>query len=131
MDAGTIPQESTARRGNQEFELVAEVGKEPEEKRKSGTEKEAGDDREIKGGVFAAMDDVAGKPAKAEREFCAEVEQCANDGEREANQEKHAAEIAKRIHGSIIEEAALGPRAARKDPCPIFIDRLLYISDYF
>ena len=107
------------------------MGDEPEEQTEDDAEKKAGDDRKIKSRVLAAMDDVAGKPAKAEREFCAEVEQCANDGEREANQEKHAAEIAKRIHGSIIEEAELGPRAARKDPCPIFIDRLLYISDYF
>jgi hypothetical protein len=70
------------------------VGEEPEEKGKNGTEKKAGDDREIKGGVFAVMEDVAGKSAKAEGEFRAEVEQCADDGEREAKQEKHAAEIA-------------------------------------
>jgi hypothetical protein len=72
---------------------VAEVGEEPEDKGKGGTEKKAGDDREIEGGVFAAMEDVARESAKAEREFCAEVEQCADDGEREAKQEKHAAEI--------------------------------------
>ena len=72
---------------------MAEVGEEPEDKGKGGTEKKAGDDREIKGGVFAVMEDVAGKSAKAEGEFRAEVEQCADDGEREAKQEKHAAEI--------------------------------------
>lgn len=131
MDAGTIHQESTARLGNREFELAAEAGEEPEQKGKGGAEKEASDDREIKRRVFASMEDVAGKSAQAEGEFRAEVEERTDDGEREANQEKHAAEIAQWIHKSIIEEAALGPRAARKSPCPLFIDRLLYLSAYF
>jgi hypothetical protein len=46
--------------------LTAEVREEPEEERERGAEYEAGDDWEMKGGVFAAMDDVARKAAKAE-----------------------------------------------------------------
>jgi hypothetical protein len=42
------------------------VREEPEEERERGAEYEAGDDWEMKGGVFAAMDDVARKAAKAE-----------------------------------------------------------------
>jgi hypothetical protein len=88
--------------------LAAEAGEEPEEKRKSGAENEASDDGEIEGGVFAAVDDVAGKFPEAEGEFGAEVKQGAEDDEDEAEQEKGAAEIAKRVHGNIIGEGARG-----------------------
>jgi hypothetical protein len=50
------------------------------------------------------MDDVAREFAEAEGEFAAEVKQSADDDEDEAEQEKSAAEIAERIHRSIVEE---------------------------
>jgi hypothetical protein len=53
---------------------LSEVGKEPEEQRKSHAEDEAGDDREIESGVFAAVHDVAGEAAKMERELVSEID---------------------------------------------------------
>jgi len=54
------------------------MSKKPEEERERGAENKAGDDWEIEGGVFAAMDDVAGKFSKAEGEFAAEVKKNAD-----------------------------------------------------
>jgi|HubBroStandDraft_1064217.scaffolds.fasta_scaffold698493_2 hypothetical protein len=71
---------------------------EPEEKRKSETEDEAGNDREVKGGVLAAMDDVAGQAAEAEGKSAAEIEKSADDSEERGEEEKSAAEIAQGIH---------------------------------
>jgi hypothetical protein len=82
------------------------MGKEPEEERKNGAEDQTGDDGEIERGVFAAVDDVTGEFAESEGELGPEVEQGADDDEDEAEQEKSAAEIAERIHKSIIEEGA-------------------------
>ena len=106
MDAGTIYQESGDAEKIHEASrrLAPEMGKEPEEKRKSGTEDKTGDDGEIERGVFSAVDDVAGEFAESEREFGAEVKQSADDDEDEAEQEKCAADVAERIHKSIIEE---------------------------
>jgi hypothetical protein len=82
--------------------LTAEVGEEPEEKRQSEAEEEAGDDGEIKSGVFAAVDDVAGKAAESERKAAAEVEQGAGDGKDDAEDEQDAAEFAERVHEGIV-----------------------------
>jgi len=57
------------------------MGEEPEEKGKCCAEDEAGDDREIEGGVFAAMDDVSGKFAEAKRELSTEIEKSADGGQ--------------------------------------------------
>jgi len=59
-------------------QLAAEVREEPEEQGKCCAEDQAGDDREIEGGVFAAMDDVAGELSEAEREFATEIEESAD-----------------------------------------------------
>jgi hypothetical protein len=56
------------------------MGEEPEKEGKSGAEDEAGDDGEIESGVFAAVDDVAGKFAQAEGEFAPEIKDGADDG---------------------------------------------------
>jgi hypothetical protein len=53
--------------------LAAEVGKKPEEEREGGAEEEAGDDGKVKGGVLAAMHDVARETAKAQRELPTEI----------------------------------------------------------
>ena len=78
--------------------------KKPEEEREAEAEEEAGDDGKVEGGVFAAMDDVAGEATEAERELCAEIEESANEGEKTAEEEEHAAEIAEGIHGKSVEE---------------------------
>jgi len=70
--------------------LAAEVGEEPEEQGETCAEKEAGDDGEIEGSVFAAMDEVAGKAAETERELAAEVKKSA-DGEKESAENKEGA----------------------------------------
>ena len=57
--------------------LAAEVGEEPKEQRKAEAEDEAGDDGEIEGGVFTAVDDVAGEFTETEGEFGAEVQESA------------------------------------------------------
>src|SRR5260370_5832251 len=78
--------------------LFAEMSKKPEEERECGAKDQAGDDGEIEGGVFAAMDDVAGKFSKAEGEFAAEVKKNADKDEEGAENEERAAEFAERIH---------------------------------
>jgi len=84
------------------------VGEEPEEERQGEAENEAGDDRKIEGGVFATVDDVAGKSAKTKREFAREIEKRAEEDEEASDAEEHAAKIAKGIHESIIEERTRG-----------------------
>ena len=74
------------------------MGDKPKEEREAHAEDKAGDDGEIEGGVFAAMDDVAGKFSKAEGEFTAEVKKSADKDEEGAEEEEHAAEFAERIH---------------------------------
>lgn len=82
------------------------MGEKPKEKREADAEKEAGDEREVEGGVLAAMNDVAGEAAKAHREFAAEIQKRAYGGEQRAKNEKGATELAERIHARIIEEQA-------------------------
>ncbi len=74
------------------------MGEEPEEERKGGAEEEARDDREVESGVFAAMDDVAGEAAEAQRKFSAEVEKSADQYEEGAENQESAAEFAEGIH---------------------------------
>jgi hypothetical protein len=69
-----------AGRGKSAPQLAAEMGEEPEENGKCCAEDEAGDDREIEGGVFAAMDDVAREFSEAKRELPTEIEKSADDG---------------------------------------------------
>ncbi len=79
------------------------MGEEPEEDGEGGAEKEAGDDREVEGGVFAAMDDVAGEAAEAYWKFSAEVDKSAEEDEERAENEERAAEFAERIHEKIVD----------------------------
>jgi hypothetical protein len=58
------------------------VREKPEEQGNSEAEYEAGHDGEIEGGVFTAMDDVAGKFSETEGELSAEVENGTDDGEQ-------------------------------------------------
>ncbi len=77
---------------------------EPEEKREADAKEKAGDDRKIKSGVLAAMDDVARKMAKAERKFSAKEEKSANEHEETAKQDERAAKFTERIHTKILDE---------------------------
>jgi hypothetical protein len=101
-----------------EAHLAAEMREEPEDQRKSGAEDETGDDGEIKCGVFAAMDDVAGKFSQTEREFAAEIEKCAEENKETAKKQEGAAEFAKRIHSKSLgaeEFPSQRPNAAKSE----------------
>jgi hypothetical protein len=74
------------------------VGKKPEEEGQRDADDKRRGDRKIKGAVLAAMDDVAGETAEAEREAATEIEQSADDDDEDAEDEEDAAEIAERIH---------------------------------
>jgi hypothetical protein len=82
------------------------MGEKPEENREGCAEHKAGDDREIEGRVFAAVDDVAGKLSEAKGEFCDEVQKGADEDEKAPEEEENAAEFAKRFHPRILPEAA-------------------------
>jgi len=80
------------------------MGVEPEQQGKSETQNQTSDNWKIKGGVLAAMNDVAGQPPNSEGESAAEIKNSADDGEKSAQEEEAAAELAYRIHKIIIEE---------------------------
>jgi hypothetical protein len=61
--------------------------------------------------VVAAVDDVAGEFSETEGELSAEVENGTDDSEQGTEEKEDAAELAKGIHRSIIEERAPGRRA--------------------
>jgi hypothetical protein len=84
--------------------LAAEAREEPEEKGQGGAQNEASDDWKVKSAVFAAMDDVAGEPAEAKRQFAAEVQQRAKHDKHGAEKQNTAAQFAQRIHAKIIRE---------------------------
>jgi hypothetical protein len=75
------------------------VGDEPEEERNTEAEDETSDNRKVKRGVCAAVDDVAGKFSQAEREFSAEIQKGADEDEETSEEKKDAAEFAERAHG--------------------------------
>jgi hypothetical protein len=78
--------------------LAAKVGEKPEENRQNDADDETSDDREVEGGVFAAVDDIAGEAAEAEWETAAEIENRAGDDGDGAEEEEGAAEFAERVH---------------------------------
>src|SRR5947209_12299420 len=88
--------------------------KKPDEDGQRSAEEEAGDDREIEGSVFAAMDDVSREAAEAQREFSIEVEESADDDQECAEDEEDATELAKRIHKKIVSEMPRRSNEARK-----------------
>jgi len=74
------------------------VGEEPDEERKGGAEKQAGDNGEVEGGVFAAVDDVAGEFSQVKGEFAAEVEKSTGEDKEAAEEQESAAEFAEGVH---------------------------------
>jgi hypothetical protein len=91
-------------RTRNQWRLAAEVRNEPEKKREANAKEKAGDDREIKSCVLAAMDDVAGKMAEAEWKFSAEEEKSADEQKKAAKENQGAAEFTERIHVRILDE---------------------------
>jgi hypothetical protein len=87
-----------------ETRLLAEMSYEPEEDGEGSAEEQAGDDREIERGAFAAMDDVSREAAEAQRKFSAQVEKSADEDEEGSENEESAAEFAERVHKKIVEE---------------------------
>ena len=85
------------------------MSRKPEEEREGHAEKQAGDDREVESGAFAAMDDVAGQPAEVKRKFPAEIKKSAQNDEKSPENEDGAAEFAKGVHGRILPQAATSP----------------------
>jgi hypothetical protein len=108
LDAGTISQESGTRR--EKWQLTTKVGEEPEEEGDCCAEDKAGHDREIESGVFATMDDVSGEFAEARRKLPAEEQNSAEHCEDASEDKESAAEFAKGLHNSIIEERPCGSR---------------------
>lgn len=88
----------------------------PKEERKTEAEDEAGNDGEIEGGVFAAIDDVAGESPQAEGEFSAKVEESTDENEETAEKKERAAEFAEGVHEESVEEnAGNGSKEVRKE----------------
>jgi hypothetical protein len=77
---------------------MTQVGEEPKQERETEAEEEAGDDGEVEGGMFAAVDDVAGEAAEAQRQLSAEVKKSTHNDEESTENEKGATEFAERIH---------------------------------
>jgi hypothetical protein len=86
------------------------LGEEPEEEGDCCAEDKAGHDREIESGVFAAVNDVAGKFAQTKGELPAEEQNSAEHCEDASKDKESAAEFAKGLHNSIIEERPCGSR---------------------
>jgi hypothetical protein len=84
------------------YRSSAEVGEEPEKQAQADTEEKAGDDRKVKGGVFATMHDISGEAAETEGELGAEVENGAEEDEECAQEKERAAEFAKGVHSEIL-----------------------------
>jgi hypothetical protein len=84
------------------YRSSAEVGKEPQKQAQADTEEKAGDDRKVKGGVFATMHDVSGEAAETEGELGAEAENGAEEDQESAEEKERAAELAKGVHSEIL-----------------------------
>ena len=80
---------------------------EPEKEAQCNADDETGDDGKVKGGVLAAMDDVARKAAKAEGELAAEKEKCANEEQDSSEDEQGSAKFAE-VHAAIMQRRRCG-----------------------
>jgi hypothetical protein len=85
------------------------MSKKPKCERKTEAEQEACNDREVEGGVFATMDDVAGKVAETEGELSTEVQKGAQGDEEPTENEEGPAEFAEKVHPGILPEIAKKP----------------------
>ena len=78
---------------------AAEVIHEPEDRAESDTEDDASGERKIERAVSAAMDDVSGQAAEAERESGSEVKKSADDDQYGSEEAQGAAELLVWVHG--------------------------------
>jgi hypothetical protein len=84
------------------------VGEKPEKKREDRAEEQASNDGKVKGGVLAAVDDVAGEFSKTKGELATEIKETAYEREQPRQEEKGAAEFSERIHDWILPETVSG-----------------------
>lgn len=84
--------------------LATEVRDEPEEDGERDAEDQTSHDRKVERGVFAAVNDVAGKFSYAEGEFVPEIEKDTDQDEEPPEEDERAAEFAPWIHGVILPE---------------------------
>ena len=93
----------TRRSGNAE-RLATELVDDPKNQADENADHEAGDQREIKCAVLAAMDDVSRQAAKTQRELWPEIKQSAEEDEHGSNGQQEATEL---LHGLHAESLAL------------------------
>jgi hypothetical protein len=74
------------------------VREEPEQDGEGDADDQAGDNRKVEGGVLAAMNDIAGQAAKAERQARSEVQRSSNNNANRAKDQKGPSKFAERVH---------------------------------
>lgn len=89
--------------------LFSKVAEKPEEDRQHKAENKAGDDRKVEGGVFATMDDIAGKFSEAEWQSATEVKKGAKNNQEPTKKQNSATEFAKGFHRGILPEWLKSP----------------------
>src|SRR5437868_4161965 len=87
----------TRRSGNAE-RLATELVDDPKNQADENADYEAGDQREIKCAVLAAIADVSGQTAEAEGKFWTEVEECSEEDEHGSNGQEEATELLHGLH---------------------------------
>lgn len=87
--------------------LAVEAGNKPKQKAQAEAEEQARNNWKIECGVFAAMDDVAGKSSQAKGEPSAKVKQSPDKNKQASQEQQNAAQFAKWIHlGILMEDCA-------------------------
>lgn len=86
--------------------LATEVRDEPQEKGERDAEKQTGDDWKVEGSVFGAVNNVAGQFPQAERESVPKIKKGADQDDKPSEEDKKAADFARRIHEVILPEGA-------------------------
>jgi len=80
------------------------MGEKPEEEGQDDAEKKASNNRKVKSGVLAAVDDIAWEFSEAKGKPAAEAEECADEDKEAAKEEKNAAKFARGVHGASVIE---------------------------
>jgi hypothetical protein len=82
---------------------AAKVREKPKQDGEHNADGEAGHDWKVEGGVLAAMNDIAGQAAKAERETRSEVKHSSKDNANHAKYQEGPSEFAERVHIASLE----------------------------
>jgi hypothetical protein len=88
---------------------------EPEEQRQPGAQEKTCNHGEVKRGVLAAMNDVAGKAAEAERKLATEEKERADSHQDTAQKEQSAAEFAEWFHAASIKQSRYRSNGALRE----------------